>query len=250
MKAFVCALLGSLAWVGGALAAESDACLEVASLSHPDFGLPNVATAIEKRHRLAVAVAGTTSSLAPAGAETGYPARLEVALSGRFPGITIKVINEAKASQTALDMAAFFGRMLAEDKPDLVIWQTGTFDAIQGVEPEEYSAALESGIDRLHSGQSDVILMNMQYSPRTESMIAEDVYGDHMHWVAIQREVPLFDRLAIMKQWNDLGIFDLYATSKDPMTAERVHDCLGRLLATFIVEGVRLAEASAKDVRQ
>jgi DNA-binding transcriptional LysR family regulator len=130
-----------------------------------------------------------------------------------------------------------------------VIWQTGTFDAIQGVEPEEYSAVLENGVDRLHSGQADVILMNMQYSPRTESMIAESVYDDHMRWVAMQQKVPLFDRLAIMKQWNDLGTFDLYASTKDAVTAERVHDCLGRLLADFMVEGIRLAEPPARETR-
>ena len=249
MKALAWAVAGILACVGGAFADDTDACLQVASLARPEFGLPNVAAAIDKGRRLAVVVAGTTSSMAPSGAETAYPARLQVALSSHFRSVTIKVVNEAKASQTAANMAGSFGRMLAEDKPDLVIWQTGTFDAIQGVEPDEYSAALENGIDRLHSGQADVILVNMQYSPRTESMIAESVYDDHMRWVAMQREVPLFDRLAIMKQWNDLGTFDLYATTKDAVTAERVHDCLGRLLADFIVEGIRLAEAPVRETR-
>lgn len=249
MKALVWMLAGSLACFGVASADEHDACLEVASLAHPEFGLPHVATAIEKRHQVVVAVAGTTSSMGPAGADSAYPARLGVALSGRWPSVILKVVNEAKARQSAADMADSFERMLANDKPDLVIWQTGTFDAIQGVEPEDYTAALEDGIERLHIGQADVILVNMQYSPRTESMIAGSVYADHMRWVAMQREVPLFDRLAIMKQWNDLGTFDLYSTSKDAVTAERVHDCLGRLLAEFVVEAARLAEPPVRDIR-
>jgi hypothetical protein len=248
MKALCLALAGGIACVGLVYADEPDACLQVASLGRPEIGLSRVASAIDK-HRLTIEVAGTTSSMAPAGAETGYPARLEVALTALLPSVSIKVVNRAKARQTAGEMAASFDRMVETDKPDLVIWQTGTYDAIHGIDPDEFTASLEYGIDRLHAGQADVILMNMQYSPRTESMIADTVYADHMRWVAMQRDAPLFDRFAIMKQWNDAGTFNLYATTKDALTAERVHDCLGRLLAEFIVAASRLAEPPTKETR-
>ena len=47
--------------------------------------------------------------------------------------------------------------------------------------------------------------MNMQYSPRTELMIAATAYGEAMRMVSPKREVPLFDCLAIMKHWSELG---------------------------------------------
>jgi lysophospholipase L1-like esterase len=249
MKALAWALAGLLACLGAVSAQEQDACLTAASVAHAEAALPRAAAAIDRDHRLVVVVAGTTSSLPPnpSGAGTGYPVRLEAALKSRLPGVAVKVINEAKPRQTAAEMAAAFKRILAEDKPDLVIWQTGTFDAIHGVDPEEYRSALEEGIDAVHSGQADVILMNMQYSPRTESMIAVSTYHDHMRWVAMQHEIPLFDRFAIMKEWSDLGTFDLYATTKDANTAERVHDCLGRLLADVVIEATKLAEPHAKE---
>jgi hypothetical protein len=244
MKALVLALAGALACLGAASAESNDACLEAAPLAHAAAPLPHVATAIDKSHRFTVVVVGTTSSLAPNPADpgTGYPARMQAALSQRLAGVTVKVTNAAKPRQTAAEMVATFDRILVDDRPDLVIWQTGTFDAIQGVDPEEYGSALDKGVAALRSRQADVILVNTQYSPRTESMIAAGVYGDHMHWVALQQEVPLFDRFAIMKEWNDLGTFDLYSTTKDAATAERVHDCLGRLLAEFVIEAVKLAE--------
>jgi len=122
-----------------------------------------------------------------------------------------------------------------------VIWQTGTVDAIRGIDPDEFRTALNAGIDKLQGAGVDVILMNMQYSPRTESMIAADVYADNMRGVALEREVPLFDRFAVMKEWSDLGTFDLYAATKDPAMAERVHACIGELLADLVVEAVDLA---------
>ena len=58
---------------------------------------------------------------------------------------------------------------------------------------------------------TDVILMNLQYSPRTETMISAPPYLDNMRVVAQQHDVPLFDRFAIMQQWNDSGDFDFFS---------------------------------------
>ena len=67
-----------------------------------------------------------------------------------------------------------------------------------------------------------------------------------MRWVAREREVPLFDRLAIMRHWYDTGAIDLYAATKDVSVAKRVHDCIGRALASMIVEAARLEAFEGK----
>jgi len=163
--------------------------------------------------------------------------------------VKVKVVNAAKQKQTAAEMAAEFDKLLADEKPALVVWQTGTVDAIRGIDPDDFRSALNTGIDKLQAAGADVILMNMQYSPRTDSMIAADVYSENMHGIALEREISLFDRFAIMKEWNDQGTFDLYAATKNPETAERVHACIGELLAAFVVEGVDLARQPKEEVR-
>jgi hypothetical protein len=125
---------------------------------------------------------------------------------------------------------------LVGEKPNLVIWQTGTVDAIRRVELDEFRAALEDGVEALQAGGSDVMLMNMQYSPRTESMIPVGPYVDEMRAVAQQRDIPLFDRYAIMRYWSDEGAFDFYAAGKDNGLAQRVHDCLGRAIGAAVIE--------------
>jgi len=126
--------------------------------------------------------------------------------------------------------------LLVDEKPDLVVWQTGTVDAIRRVELDEFRAALEAGVDTLQTGGADVMLMNMQYSPRTESMIAVAPYVDEMRSVAQQRDLALFDRFAIMRNWSDEGAFDFYAAGRDNGLAQRVHDCLGRAIGTLVIE--------------
>lgn len=221
-------------------------CGDVEHLARTDSVLARVAAAIKNGHLTAMVVGTASSALPlPAGAQAAYPARLEAALAGRLPQAKIKVLVNTRPKRTAADMAEEFERLVNEEKPELVIWQTGTVDALRGIDPEDFRVALEEGIATLHSGNADVILMNMQYSPRTESMIAGDAYMENMRWVALQREIPLFDRFAIMKQWSEQGTFDLNTASRDFDQARRVHDCIGNLLADFILTAARPAQQAA-----
>jgi hypothetical protein len=61
-----------------------------------------------------------------------------------------------------------------------------------------------------------------------------------MRVVAQERDVGLFDRFAIMRQWSDNGDFDLSVTTRSLALARSVHDCIGRALADFIVEASRI----------
>jgi len=67
-----------------------------------------------------------------------------------------------------------------------------------------------------------------------------------MRIVALQREAVLFDRFSIMKRWNENGVFDLYGATRKTDVAERVHDCLGRLLAKAVVAGAKLTMPAKK----
>ena len=76
-------------------------------------------------------------------------------------------------------------------------------------------------------------------------MIALATYAENMRWVAVQQEVPLFDRFSIMKLWADMGTFDLYSATKKLDIAEHVHDCIGRLLADLVIEAAKSGEPPA-----
>jgi hypothetical protein len=50
----------------------------------------------------------------------------------------------------------------------------------------------------------------------------------------------VFDRLAIMRNWYESGQFNLYAATKDLGMAKQVHECLGRALASLVIDAARL----------
>jgi hypothetical protein len=166
------------------------------------------------------------------------------------PGVAVRVASYAKPRQSAAEMAAAIPKLPLDDKPNLVIWQTGTFEALRGVDPETFRSNVADGVEKLQAGNADVILVNMQYSPRTESIIAVAPYADSLRWVAREREVPLFDRLAVMRHWNDTGAIDLYAATRDFAMAKRVHDCVGRAIATLIGGAAQLDELPGRTPHQ
>jgi hypothetical protein len=208
-----------------------------------DSALSKVTEAVKSGHALDILVIGSRSSTLKTTEAIAYPGRLQAMLREKLPSVTINLSVELQEKKTAEEVAPGFAKLLENKKPVLVIWQTGTVDAVRSVDPEDFRTALDDGVAALQNAGADVILMNLQYSPRTETMISVPPYLDNMRVVAQQRDIPLFDRFAIMRQWNEQGDFDLFSTFHGIELAKRVHDCLGRALAKFIIDAAHLGPA-------
>lgn len=217
-------------------------------LTSSESVLTTVTAALRERKALDILVLGTGSS-ALSGAEAvgqAWPQRLEHALRKRLVGINVNVSSEIMPRRTAEDVVVALTKLVKDRKPTLVVWQTGTVDAMRNVHPDDFRSALEQGLDILNTARVDAILMNPQYSPRTETMISAAPYIDTMRIVAQQHGVPVFDRFSAMHHWSESGEFDLFGTTRDSKLARRVHDCLGRALALLVVDAARLAPSELK----
>ncbi len=236
------AVLGLLA-VTPARALDAETCAVPAYLLTSESKLPHVADAVKARQPLDITVVGSGSSSlsGPDGRSMAYPARLEVALRDKLPGIEVRVALALRPKKTAAEVAEELGRL--EGKPALVIWQTGTTDAVRSVDPDDFRAALDDGVTALQKLNADVILMNLQYSPRMETMLSVATYNDTIRVVAQERSVPLFDRFAIMRHWSEVGDFDLFGATHGLGMAKRVHDCIGRALSKLVIEAAHINPA-------
>jgi hypothetical protein len=224
--------------------APQQSCGEVpAYLLTSDSVLPKVAEAVKSSLPLDILVLGSRSSTITTSEASAYPSRLQAVLREKLPAVTVNVSVELQAKKTAEEITASLVKLMEGKKPTLVIWQTGTVDAMRSIDPDDFRSAVDEGVAALQNMGADVILMNLQYSPRTETMTSAPPYLDNMRVVAQQHDVPLFDRFAIMRQWNDSGDVDLFSASHGLDLAKRVHDCLGRALSTFVIEAAHLAPA-------
>jgi hypothetical protein len=237
-------LAGLLAAAAPARAEDTPASCEVpAHLLTSESSLRKVAEAVKSGQALDILVVGSRSSTINTPDGTAYPGRLQAALRDKLAKVPVNVSVELQVKKTAGEVAGGLAKLVEAKKPTLVIWQTGTVDAMRSIDPDDFRAAVGEGIAALQNAGADVVLMNLQYSPRTETMISASPYLDNMRVVAQQHEVPLFDRFAIMRHWQDQGDFDLFSTSHGLDLARRVHDCLGRALSQFVIEAAHLKPA-------
>jgi len=207
-----------------------------------ESALPKTADAI-KAGKLDILVVGSRSSTIVSADSNAYPARLQAALQAAMPKLNVNLSVEIQVKKTAEEAATAFPKLLEAKKPTLVIWQTGTVDAMRSIDFDDFRGAVDEGVVALQKAGADVVLINPQYSPRTETMISVPPYIDNMRAVAQEHEIPLFDRFGIMHQWNDQGDFDLFSTTHGIDLAKRVHDCLGRALSKFIIDAAHAPPA-------
>jgi hypothetical protein len=219
-------------------AVDGRPCQVPDDLTYTDGTLPRVAAAIKARQPLKIVVVGTASSegLGLNPPARAYPAELEAELRRLYPDSPVKMVVWAKRGESARTQSTVLVRTVVPEKPVLVIWQTGTVDAVRGVEPNDFGDALIAGIDLLHYKGADVILMDMQYSTPTATVINYPPYIDYMRRIAASRQVVLFSRYDIMQYWVTNGITSFAATSrsKQQEDAEFAHRCIGHLLAEMI----------------
>jgi acyl-CoA thioesterase I len=185
---------------------------------------------------VAIGGASTVGTAAGNGTVLGYPHQLEVALRRRHPGVAITVINRGVPRQTTEDMIARFASDVIPSNPTLVIWETGTVDAVRGNDVDQFADALAKGIAALRQHNFDVLLVNMQYNPSTGSVINFEPYLEAMRQAADLGDAYLFKRYEIMKYWSETGTFDFVDVPKEQrMTlAAQVYQCLGDTLAEAI----------------
>ena len=217
-------------------------CDVPAYLLATESALPKVTEKV-KSGRLDILVVGSRSSTINGSEASAYPARLQAALREKLPAVEVNVSVEIQVKKTAEETAGSFVKLLEDKRPTLVVWQTGTVDAMRSIDPDDFRTALEEGVAALQNGGADLILINPQYSPRTETMVSVTPYLDSMRVVAQKYDVPLFDRFAIMHQWSDAGDFDLFTAVHGVELAKRVHDCLGRALSAFVIDAAHLGPA-------
>src|SRR5437660_389864 len=125
--------------------------------------------------------------------------------------------------------------VIPED-PVLVVWETGISDAVRGIEVEEFAAALQAGIDEIKHRAIDIMLVDMQFSRSTATVIDFDRYLTALHRVADLNEVYVFPRYEMMRYWSEQNMFnfDEVAADERARLAARVYDCIGRKLAHAI----------------
>ncbi len=148
-------------------------------------------------------VAFGSSSTEGVGASTpanSYPARLQADLAAALPGNEITVINRGIGGQDAVEFHARLAGIIA-DKPDLVIFQTGTNDPLRELPLDQFIALTRGDIQTLRAAGIDVMLMEPQFCRIFADKPGSFAYVEAVRDLGAEFGIPVIRRWDLMKEW-------------------------------------------------
>jgi acyl-CoA thioesterase-1 len=225
------------------------ACSAPAALTYLDHPLVRTARRLASGEPLTIVAIGS-SSTAGAGAsspDASYPSRLAVELKKRFPAQAITVLNRGVNGEETDNMMARFSTDVIAEHPQLVIWQVGTNSVLRDRPLAPHEAQLHAGIDELKATGADVVLMDLQYSPKVIAKPETPGMVEQIALTAKQENVDLFQRFDVMRNWFDvqhLG-FDTFVSPDGLHMNDWGYACVAKLLAGGLAEAATRPVASA-----
>jgi hypothetical protein len=159
------------------------------------------------------------------------------------PGADIRLTVQGGRGVTAADMLATLKREFANRRFALVIWQTGTVEALRKTGPEAFHETLEQGARLVREQGGDLILIDPQFSRVLHAHANLEPYEQAFKDLAEKPGVTLFDRLDLTSQWVAAGQLDLEKASvaERARMAETKQQCLARALAAMVLNAAGVA---------
>jgi acyl-CoA thioesterase-1 len=225
------------------VSAATVACDVPDELMQVDDKLPHLAERLHAGEPVKIVAIGgaSTTGLAAGSSELAYPHRLQEILARSYPSSPITVVNRGVPRQTAQQMLERFPSDVIPEDPILVIWETGTTDAVRGVGVDDFAAALQSGIDELKARSIDIMLVDMQFSHSTTTVIDFARYLNAIHRIGDVNDVNVFPRFEMMRYWSEQNVFNFDGVAKDERAslAAKVYECIAGKLAEAIKIALR-----------
>jgi lysophospholipase L1-like esterase len=177
-----------------------------------------------------------------------YPADLEALLASRFPSRSIEVVNAGIGGETAIQTVARLETALAKDSYNLVIWQVGTNDAVDDVDPDGFRAILERGISATRQARIPLILVDPQYYPSASHPRVYANFVGIVDDIGKERGVPVFSRYALMRAWNGEadGLLAAMMAKDSFHMSDRGYACWASLLADEIARRIPTVVATTR----
>jgi len=175
--------------------------------------------------------------------DTAYPYRMLDALRAALPRVTFALTVRGGRGMTAEEMLPLVKAEVEQTPAKLVLWQTGTVEAIRGLRPARMRQALREGLDIVHAAGGTLVLLDPQFTRALRANTDVEPYETEMQQVAALPDAALFHRYDLTRVWALQGEIDPERATKETREAEleRLNVCLGQALARYLLNGADVA---------
>ncbi len=218
-------------------------CLPPKGGSKSMGSLPHVAGKLATGQPVVIVAFGSSSTqgYGSSSPDFSYPNRLAMQLRRKYPSADITVLNHGKGGEAAPEMMKRLQGEVIDLHPDLVIWQVGTNAVLRNLDPDETAKMVETGVALIQAADSDVVLVDPQYSPRVNER------GENasrmvkmLGKVAELRHIGIFPRFAVMRDWHERQAIpiDDFVISDGLHMNDWGYACFAQLLGDDIIASV------------
>ncbi|WP_343232661.1 SGNH/GDSL hydrolase family protein [Microvirga antarctica] len=187
----------------------------------------------------------STQGVGASDAAHSYPALLETDLESAWKE-NVTVINAGIGGETAIQTIERLEGALKTERFDLVIWQVGTNDAVNGVAEEQFRLMLDRGIRAAKSASTDLVLLDQQYYPTIKDPARYERFVRAVDALGEERSISVFSRYAMMKDWASESVEGL----REMLSGDGFHmgdkgyDCLAAQVARELESAVANSKAA------
>jgi acyl-CoA thioesterase I len=167
-----------------------------------DMQLLRLSQTLQAKRTVRILVIGSSSTVGVGASSPSktYVSRLEPDLERAITGVDFQVVGRGVSGEVAQGAADRMRREVENVKPDLVVWQVGTNDALGHVAIDRFRGCLKNTLSWLKERNIDVVLINPQYG----QALAKDTYYEQIVAtiadVAEESHVLLVDRYSSMRK--------------------------------------------------
>ena len=236
---FVCGATG-YAQNPGSPRSPSDACLAFTSGLSLGAPLPGIKAKLQAGKTIIVVALGSSSTTGFGTFRSGaaFPDVMKQELLRLRPYARIELINSGRIMEDIPSNVARLDNDVLRYKPDLVLWQLGSNDAVWRGIADNAKEMVSDAVKRLKATNADVVLVDLQYAPlvllTTRHIQMEKIIAE----VAQEQNVGQFPRFLLMKRAIEGGVTGLVWWDGLHNSAEG-HKCIGIALAQMIDAAAR-----------
>ncbi|WP_342360872.1 SGNH/GDSL hydrolase family protein [Terrarubrum flagellatum] len=198
--------------------------------------LPRLEKLLQGKKAVRVLAIGSSSTVGVGASSPRltYPVQLESELEKSFKGIHVAMVARGVSGEIAETTAERLKMEVALNKPDLVLWQVGTNDALSRVPVEDFSRTVSRTLKWLKANKIDVVIVGMQF---TRGVAKDEHYRllkDALKQIAQDENVPLIKRYEAM-QYVEQMRDRLSLMSEDQL---HLNDLGYRCMAEHVAKGI------------
>lgn len=171
--------------------------------------------------------------------DNAYPYRMLDALRAALPHVAFDLTVRGGRGMTAEAMLPLVKAQVEQTPAKLVLWQTGTVEAIRGLRPARMRQTLREGLEVVRAAGGSLVLLDPQFTRALRANTDVEPYETELQQVAALPGAALFHRYDLTRNWVLQDQIDPERASKDAREAElgRLNVCLGQALARYLLNG-------------